>query len=363
LIFHWNNDTIPGQRNKIAKLQKEWVDDCVEQVIMPQAVLKINTILGKDKDRLLVEQNSVGLRKLQDPSFNVSTLSEHRIASVLSQMDGGSIALAGPRGAGKSTLLRKFSGALRPKDPLSPCISVYLTAPAEYVPRDFIAELFQRLCEECLAHARRPLPDPIYTERPRLTFRRLLRRILGFLWLLLRTVISIGLIIWILKPYIRTDYHHMYLITATSLRHWYDHVARHVYLYLFKRFHQIWTIFRIVVVALALLFFPGPWRWRRYIHPSREPALVKSAREYLQRLQVEKTVTWGKGISAPIVRSASLSLSRGGSASYTPWTMPELVRHTRGFMMSISSTFSSSAHAVVVGIDEIDRIGSFEHAE
>lgn len=118
---------------RVKRFEQRWLDDCVEDIIMPQAVLTINTMLGKDKDRLLVEQDSEGLRKLQDPNFTVYTRSERRISSVLSQMDGGSIALAGPRGAGKSTLLRKFSGPLSVDIDDQSCISVYVTAPAEYV--------------------------------------------------------------------------------------------------------------------------------------------------------------------------------------------------------------------------------------
>jgi hypothetical protein len=78
---------------------------------------------------------------------------------------------------------------------------------------------------------------------------------------------------------------------------------------------------------------------------------------------VDKTITWGNKLNFPAVRGVSLSINRGGTASYTPWTLPELVRYTRGFMREISRTFGSSSHPVLVGIDEIDRIGSLEHAE
>jgi hypothetical protein len=56
-------------------------------------------------------------------------------------------------------------------------------------------------------------------------------------------------------------------------------------------------------------------------------------------------------------------VSRGGTASYSPWTLPELVRRTRNFMRELSKEYATSKHAVIIGIDEIDRIGSLDHAE
>jgi hypothetical protein len=95
----------------------------------------------------------------------------------------------------------------------------------------------------------------------------------------------------------------------------------------------------------------------------KEPPLAKKAREYLLRLQVDKTVAWGATLNSSALRTVGLGISRGGTASYTPWTLPELVGHTRRFMKDIAETFCSINYAIVIGIDEIDRIGSLDHAE
>jgi hypothetical protein len=97
----------------------------------------------------------------------------------------------------------------------------------------------------------------------------------------------------------------------------------------------------------------------------KEPLLAKTARDYLQRLQVEKTVTWGTSLNLNPVSGRLLggTLNKGGAASYAPWTLPELVGYTRRFMQDLANTYKGSTHAVVVGIDEIDRIGSLDHAE
>lgn len=343
----------------LPRYEKIWLDDCVEEVIMPQAVLAINTILGEDKDRLLVEQDSEGLRKLQDPSFTVPTRSERRIESVLSHMDGGSIALAGPRGAGKSTLLKKFSGPLSVDMRSAPCVSVYLTAPAEYVPRDFIAELFRRLCEAYLLYVDCPLPGPIYKERQKFNPWQALRRTVAILWLLIRTGFALALIVWLTWPFVKVAYPHVYAFAQAKASHWHHYANR--YAQIWWRRYRVYC--RIGLLVLALFFLPGPALWKRYTRRRKEPALARKAREYLLRLQVDKTVTWGTGLNSPRLRGMSFNVNRGGSASYTPWTLPELVGYTRRFMQDISDRFKRSSQAVIVGIDEIDRIGSLEQAE
>jgi hypothetical protein len=349
---------LPFEKYEYSRRKREWLDDCVETVIIPNAVLAINTALGEDKDRLLVEQDSEGLRKLQDPSFTVPTSSESRIASLVSQMDGGSIALAGPRGAGKSTLLKKFSNPLSAERINAP-ISVYLAAPAEYVPRDFIADLFQRLCERYLNYIECPLPRPIYKERPTFKFRHAFGRAFGTLWLTLRTAIALGIITWLVWPFIKATYPHVYLSSQNTFTHWYNISYQHILVW--------WAHYKVYcefcLVLLALILFPTPRLWKRYIRPQKEPPLAKQAREYLRRLQIDKTVTWGTTLTSPRIRGATFGASRGGTASYTPWTLPELVGYTRLFLENIAKQFPSANHAVVVGIDEIDRIGSLDHAE
>jgi energy-coupling factor transporter ATP-binding protein EcfA2 len=342
----------------------KWLEDCVEDIIMPEAVWAINTALGTDKDRLLVEQDSEGLRRLQDPSFTVSTQSEHQIASLLSQMDGGSIAIAGPRGVGKSTLLRKFSGLQRKEKDKESCISVYLTAPAEYIPKDFIATLFQRLAEEYLVYANCPLPGEISKERLPFRLRDTFGNLFKALWLILRFALAAALVVWIWRSFVHIHYRDFYL----GLRQAFEHLHKKGYdEYLsFKRATSAWvmTALKIMVVSyIALKVLPDPSGWERHIKRRREPPLAKKAREYLVRLQTDKTITWGSGINSPMLRGVSVSFNRGGTASYVPWTLPELVGHMRSFIQDISVEFKESAHPVVVGIDEIDRIGSVEHAE
>ena len=145
----------PIAMSRLRDLQERWLADTAESVIYPNVVEAINKVLlGKDYRNLWVEAESEGLKKLQDPVFRVSTRSSDRLRELLSQMDGGSIALAGPRGAGKSTLLKDFSQLSGDQMISVRGICVYVPAPAEYVAKEFIADLFQRLCEAYLQYSR-----------------------------------------------------------------------------------------------------------------------------------------------------------------------------------------------------------------
>ncbi|MGP3960236.1 P-loop NTPase fold protein [Nonomuraea sp. 3N208] len=89
-----------------------------------------------------------GLRRVRGLDWHVSTPAEDRLFMVSSGMDGGSIALAGPRGVGKTELLKAFStgdGVAEAR------LAVELTAPVSYDRREFMLHLFARLCERVVA--------------------------------------------------------------------------------------------------------------------------------------------------------------------------------------------------------------------
>lgn len=344
---------------------EEWLEASTEEVIMPRAVLIINTALGEDKDELLVEQDSEGLRRLLDPSFTVATRSEARVASLLSQMDGGSIALAGPRGAGKSTLLDKFSGRTRVVDPGQPTLSVYVSAPAEYVPRDFIAEVFQQLCEAYLAYRQVFVPDTIKARQALPRARRVARMAWGLSVLLLWVLAPLAVLTWVAWSFARPHYAHAHTWAVTTWDHERHRAAQAI--------HRFWAghrlAIRVLLAGAAVLAFPGRkrrQRWRRWwqrARPPEKPPLAAQAREYLSRLREDKTITSGTSLSSPGPHGIKLGWQKGSSVRYVPWTLPELVRYARRFMEDVAREFCTSSQAVVVGIDEIDRIGSVQHAE
>lgn len=205
--------------SRVAKALHGWLEACEKEVIIPNAILSINTKLGAYQGELLVEQDSEGLRRLLDPTFRVSTRSEHKLDSAISEMDGGSIALAGPRGVGKSTLLRHFC-EVGSQDQGRPGVYVYVPAPAEYIARDFIAELFRGLCQAYLAFCNYSGSDALYAAgRPKGWMRRAIHNLASLSWLSLRTAIAISLVVLASWPLI-TKVPRALMVALGRLDHW-----------------------------------------------------------------------------------------------------------------------------------------------
>jgi hypothetical protein len=342
----------------LKKLRVKWLDESLNEIILPQTILAINTLLGEDYSKLLVEQNSEGLRRLQDPALTIPTRSEERINALISQMDGGSIAIAGPRGAGKTTLLRSFCAPHDTESNTGP-LCVYVTAPAEYISRDFLAELFQRLCNSCLR--RHGIPAPGNRYRGWKSRRETLHTANGALiifWLSVRGILALAFLLLAIWPFI------FRLHLGSDIIHIpVDNWRREIY----DLTLHAWNKHRLYVQLTALVFALLTWPSRRIrnwrIRQIRRPKIVRQARTYLMQLQVERTFTWGANLATPSIRGTGLTVSKGGSYRYIPWTLPELVGQLREFMREISQSISDPERAIFIGIDEIDRIGSTEQAE
>jgi hypothetical protein len=355
-----------ARTGNIESLRAAWLADSVEAVIIPNAILEINTILGNDQDKLLVEQDSEGLKRLQDPTFRVPTRTKERLTSLLSQMDGGSVAVAGPRGAGKSTLLKQFGLPNDDDVTAARSIAIYVPAPSNYVARDFIAEFFQRLCEAYLSYCDYPPSEELYrVASSRARKRRTVRKISRISWLALRVAIASALIL-LVAWMIVTIYPVKRLLRSSGI----SAQAHYLNSQLGNWADGWWPSYRAYVLLGAVLtavwlVWPPRRLWRTNLRRSPEPELIKHAREYLLRLRVDKTVTRGADVSSPGLKGLTLSVNRASSVKYTPWSLPELVSYTRRFMEDISSQMklNKSSRPVVVAIDEIDRIGSLEDAE
>ena len=340
-----------------SKFKKKWLNDSLTAVIYPNAVLAINYVLGEDSTKLLVEQDSEGLRRLQDPKLTVSTKSENRLLNLLDRMDGGSIAVTGPRGAGKSTLLRRICDAQNcsPQEPPN----IYISAPAEYVAREFLAELFQQVCNAYLQQFDSPIAGMRYrglrTHRDTV---RLLRKTVAILRLVFRAVCALALLAVAIGPLL-TGVHLPIAITHLPIRHWWDELTHDAK----TGWDKYQVAIRVVAGVCALFLWPKKRLRRRRLGRLQRPALVQQARNYSIHLKIERTSTWSANLGSPKMPANGFSLSKGISEKYTPWSLPELVGKLRDFVADISQPTSTSSGTMIVGIDEIDRIGSVEQAE
>ncbi|GAA1017244.1 hypothetical protein Aple_094580 [Acrocarpospora pleiomorpha] len=90
-------------------------------------------------------EQTPGLRQVRGLAFHVSTAAEETLTVVANGMDGGSIALSGPRGVGKTDLLHAFCGDGSER------LGLVISAPVVYERREFMLGLFAQLCRSAIS--------------------------------------------------------------------------------------------------------------------------------------------------------------------------------------------------------------------
>src|SRR5215472_2673563 len=91
-----------------------------------------------------------GLRESPDTSFHVHTETGLRLARLIGDLNGGSYALVGARGTGKTELLGALALGAYADEGAAPQLTVVLSAPVSYVPRDFVLQLFAVACSQVI---------------------------------------------------------------------------------------------------------------------------------------------------------------------------------------------------------------------
>ncbi|MDB4872567.1 MAG: hypothetical protein JWL97_3571 [Gemmatimonadales bacterium] len=327
----------------IAKsIEKRWLNEVKGEVIIPELIRSVNSVLGDDYERLLVEHDARGLKRLYDKSLLVSTSSETRVKTTLRRSEGASIAVAGPRGSGKSTLLKSLVDS-------NSGVALVIAAPAEYSPKEFLVELFQCICEEyisCRGYSFSRVGNYSLVKRTRL----------GFVYSALKIIARIILSLCLFTVLAFSVYREL-ATSATSAYRSSWQISRSVYqsVLTFSDTHP--RVWQLVLAILCFVIFPKRWKHARF---KLEPKLVSLARNHLVQLRVEKTVTWGATANTPIIQG---SINRGSSIKYLPWSMPEIVGHLRRFLDEISREAKLDGGRVLIAIDEVDRISDLNQAE
>ncbi|WP_331736681.1 hypothetical protein OG426_55160 (plasmid) [Streptomyces canus] len=321
---------------------------------VPYMRREIARLLGPRRESLLVFRNHRGLIHAHDPHFWVSTHIEDALKRKLDQMDGGAIAICGPRGVGKSTLLRKACvGALQRGGPWH--FHVVVQTPANYRPEEFLISLFQQVCLRYLAlYGRRARGPFMFRVRTADLPRRITRALHGGVYLLLglaALVVALRaplewLYSWGADGAQQTATALWRTISTTAARWWTDHPA----------------ISRIVLILVgaALISESGILRWP-FDHRYRK--LIADCNNYLHLLRHTQNASNAASLGLPRVVGITLGGSRTTGQSSRTLSYPELVDHFRELLTRISRQERDDDSKVFIGIDELDRLGSAEQAK
>ncbi|MEU9703634.1 P-loop NTPase fold protein [Streptomyces sp. NPDC047981] len=122
---------------------KRWEGDLRDNGIPPAALAVIDELMGADPHSVLLPGRYDGLRTGTGHDWVVAGEASRQLEGKLSAVEGGTIAVSGPRGAGKTTLLHEAAGE---KD-----FSITIRVPAAYQPYDLVFLAFVKLCERFIA--------------------------------------------------------------------------------------------------------------------------------------------------------------------------------------------------------------------
>ncbi|MFJ7419680.1 hypothetical protein ACIQXD_13855 [Streptomyces uncialis] len=147
----WQLTRRPWLAFRSTRLRRQWLDDLRQNAVRPVLPQVIDALLGDDPYSVLMPDNYKGLRAAQDRDYVVPGNAAAVLERKLSMLDGGTVALSGPRGVGKTTLLENAPG---PDD-----FAVATHVPAAYTPHDFLLFVFARVCERYIEREGYPVPE------------------------------------------------------------------------------------------------------------------------------------------------------------------------------------------------------------
>lgn len=310
----------------------------------------INEAREKRFDRDYTVSGSPGLSEVYDSINRVPTEISAELEGLLERLDGASIGIAGPRGSGKSMLIREYCEelpvfaadrrrwfGLDARPALLMDLRCMVAAPVDYASRDFVLHLFATFCGMVIRRYGDSADSDGGDARP-----GGLMSLLGGLAsaLVLRALVVGG--------------------TAAALWHWQHAIAGYLSVPAAWLRHAAVAVIVLGAVEFIWVSLSRVSRWRS---GADEDELAATARRKLAKVGYSQTHS--SGISGGISLPGGLQgqVSRGISRAEQPWTYPEIVDEFRAFARLVAARAHQDGSRVLIGIDELDKIGSAEQAE
>ncbi|GAA0973537.1 hypothetical protein GCM10009555_028420 [Acrocarpospora macrocephala] len=140
----WRRGLLAPDNQDAERLRAAWWDS-VAEALRGLLRAQIGAHITRRHALTLHLKQTPGLRQVRGLAFHVSTAAEETLTVVANGMDGGSIALSGPRGVGKTDLLHAFCGDGSER------LGLVISAPVVYERREFMLGLFAQLCRSAIA--------------------------------------------------------------------------------------------------------------------------------------------------------------------------------------------------------------------
>ncbi|WP_344194852.1 P-loop NTPase fold protein [Kribbella karoonensis] len=326
----------------------EWYEAMSERLVMELRMLFNAEATRWTPTRLLVDRTpGLSGRDLDVPW--IERACARRVHRLITELGATSVAVSGRRGVGKTTLLRRMLDSVRTDAPfpirqtpqMRPPLAIFLQAPVDYAPKDFLIDLFAELCDKVIE------TDAGRAFGPRSLLSRAAARAIRFVGRFASVVLMLA------------------ILGATSTATPSDAVSS----WLADRSADLVRSLGLAVplqpeiALLALLGLGGVIVVLGEItKPGAGPLAREAATElahlrYLQTLQFERALNLSRGLFG-------LGLRRARQLAQQPLTLPELVRRYRDFAEHVASEpLPGKGRGLLVAIDEMDRIASAESAE
>ncbi|MEV6266715.1 hypothetical protein AB0L64_06100 [Kribbella sp. NPDC051936] len=318
--------------------------------VLPELRILINREVTRWHPAELLVDTTPGLAGRDLPTPWIERASSQRVDRLITELGATAVAVSGRRGVGKTTLLRNMletvvtpapQPAVRGKQAMLAPLSVFVEAPVDYAPKDFLIDLFAQLCEKVIQ------VDPGRRFGPKSLPSRVVLRAVRFVGRVACVLFVLGAVVASpVEPQAEPEARWI-SESATSALHW------------------VGIDVPLGPGMLGLLFLGAVgvgvglgWITKPASGPLARRASTELAQlRYLQTLQSERSINLSRAFVA-------LGFRRARQLAQQPMTLPELVRRYRAFAQQVADEpLPGKGVGLLVAIDEMDRIAEAESAE